>query len=233
MATTSKPRLVKPVKTSVEVEVSPRSIDFEGEDGTIVLGTSGIVVRGKPEFGVADRALDFARYMEERAPFWKADLLEYMHGRADWLPFLEAVIDSGSFTKATIDQYRYISRSVPKANRVEGLSLAFHGEVAALPADEQKPILEDAKSNHWSLSELRSKVRKRRKVKKLLRGQASDLAKAQDAVTEAAHEAAHLCREIPMHDCANSERLLAKARAQLEKVESAIEKYRRAQGKTK
>lgn len=232
----SKPKLVKPAKESTETSLAvDRSgghvIKFEDEDGGLFLTPDGLKTRGKPAFGSYENAMAVAVYMEEKSPFWKADLLEYAHTRADWAGFLEQVIDAGTFTKRSIDQMRYVSRAVPLSRRVEGVSFTHHAEVASLEPDDQEKYLKRAKSEHLSASELRRVVRKERKVRKVLKGQASELAQAHDRVVEHAHEAAHLCREIPTHDCANAERLLKKARTELDRVEDAITKYRKVQGK--
>lgn len=225
------PRLVKPSSVGVTPEVTPKAITIESESGGFHLTATGLVVKGKPEFGDWENALALAVHLEQRAPFWKADLLEYGHKRADWSGFLDAVIDAGTFTKATIDQYRYVSRAVPKGNRVEGLSFSHHEAVASLPSEDQGAYLEEAKRGHLSVSALKLKIRKEKKIKRVASGQDKALAKAQRLVAEHAHEAAHLCRQIAAHDCGEAEKMLAKARRELDKAETAIETLRKAQGK--
>lgn len=226
----SKPRLVRPSKVTVTAEVTPRDITFEGEDGAFHLTPVGVVVKGKPAFGEWENALEMAVYLEERSPFWKADLLEYGHHRPDWSSFLDAVVDASKFTESTVRQYRHVAKSVPRSHRVEGLSFSHHAEVASVPADEQREYLERAKRDHLSVSALRQVVMKGKKIRRILKGQASTLAKAHNVVVAHAHEAADVCRAIPSQDCKDAEKLLTKARRELDRVESAITAYRKAQG---
>lgn len=199
--------------------------------GGFSLAAEGLIVKGKPEFGDWEAALHAARYLEEHAGFWKADLLEYGHKRVDWASFLDAVVDAGTFTKSTVSQYRYVSRAVPVGNRVDGLSFSHHEAVASLPLADQRPQLERAKREHLSVSALKQAVRKSKGLRRILKGQASELAKAQDAVTVAAHDAAAACREIVADDCRQAEKTLGKARRALDGCEAAIGKLRKVQGR--
>lgn len=228
------PRLIKKgvaASPVVTPEPSPRALTFASDDGGFSLTSTGVVVTGKPIFGDWESALNLAVYLEERSPFWKADLLEYGHTRADWLPIIDAVVDASKFTESTVRQYRHIAKAVPMADRVDGLSFSHHAEVAALPAEDKRPMLERAKREHLSVSALRQVVRKARKVRRILKGQASELAKAQERVIECAHEAAALCREIAAHDCQKAEALIGKARRKIDQCEEAVTKFRTVQGK--
>lgn len=233
---TDKPRLMKPDAkgtTSLGVDrAGGHVIKFEDDAGGLFLTPQGLKVRGKPAFGSYENAMAVAVYMADKAPFWKADLLEYAHKRADWQGLIDAVIDAGTFTESTVTQYRHVARSIPPERRVEGVSFSHHAEVASLEPSDQVKLLERAKRDHLSVSDLRREVRKEKKVRRVLKGQASELATAHDRVVEHAYEAAGLCREIPLHDCANAERLITKARAELDKTEASVKHYRKVQGKS-
>lgn len=216
---------------TVTPEVTPKAITFESDAGSIALTATGVSVKGTPEFGVYQQSMDLAIYFDAHAGIWKADLLEYGHKREDWAAQIEALIDAEKWTLATVKQYRWISRSVKPSNRIDGVSFAHLGAVASVPSEDQKPYLERAKREHLSVSALKSVIRKERKVRRVLSGQASDLAKAHDAVVHYAHDAAEVCREIPKHDCQHAEKFLTKARALLDRCEGAIERFRKAQGK--
>lgn len=227
-----KPRLVKPSSAvSVTAEVTPRDIRFESDEGGLYLTATGLVIKGKPLFGDWENALIMADEMERRSPFWKADLLAYAYKRPDWEGLIDAVIDAGRFTEATVRQYRSLSARVPRSDRVEGLSLSHHEAVAALPSEDKRELLTKAKREHLSVSALKQVVRQSRKVKRVLKGQASELAKAHDAVVQHAHEAAEHCQAIPRHDCKDAEKLIAKAIRALERTSDALDAYRKAQGK--
>lgn len=225
------PRLVKPSTVGVTPEVTPRAITFEGASGGFKLTKTGVIVTGDPEFGDWENTMDFADYAEQKSPFWKAGLLNYAYSRAEWLPFLDAIVDRWALTPKTLDQYRSVDRRVPKANRVDGLTFSHHEAVASLPSDDEGAYLEEAKRGHLSVSALKQKIRHEKPIKRVLRGQDGALAKAQRAVAEHAHEAAHLCRQIAAHDCQDAEKMLVKARRELDKAEDALGKLRKAQGK--
>lgn len=232
----STPRLVRPHgKESQSLAVDrdgDLALRFEDEDGALLLTPSGLRVRKKPSYGSFENAMAAAVYMAEKAPFWKADLLEYAHKRPDWAGLIDQVIDAGTFTKKTIDQYRYVARAVPVESRVEGLSFSHHEAVASVPdADDKKKLLEQAKREHLSVSDLKKVVRKQKKVKRVMSGQASSLSNLQHKIVEHAHEAAAFCREIPHQDCAQAEKMIEKARRELDRCEDAVAKFRTAQGK--
>lgn len=198
--------------------------------GGFHLTSDGLQVHGRPEFGDYEAAMRCAVYLEDKAPFWKADLLEYGHTRTDWSGLLDAVVDAGTFTKSTVSQYRYVARAVPPADRVEGLSFSHHEAVASLPSPDRRHYLEQAKREHLSVSSLKEIIRKEKRVRRVLKGQASAMAKAHDAVVDAAHAAALACQEIPRHDCAKAEKKLAEARRHLDRCETALRAYRKAGG---
>jgi hypothetical protein len=227
----SKPRLVKPATVSVEAEITPRALKFEGEAGGFFLDAKGMTVHGEPEIASWEQALDAARYLNRHAGVWEADLLEYGFSRPDWSGVVEAIVDATKWTAATVKQYRWFARSVPRSNRVDGLGIAYLGAVASVPREDQKEYLDRAKREHLSVLELKAIVRKEKPVKRILKGQASALAKAHDKVAELAHEAASLCREISQHDCQDAEKKLTKARRVLDDCEAAVKAFRKAQGK--
>lgn len=233
----SKPRLVKPADSlPVEAVSSPiegLAIRFPQDSQTdaIHLVPSGVVVLGSPSFGDYEDAMRTAVYLTDKAPFWKADLIAYAYTRKDWAGLIDAVIDAGTFTRATVAQYKYVANAVPPKDRVEGLSFSHHEAVASLATPDKRRYLERAKREHLSVSALKQVVRKDKKVRKVLKGQASELAKAHDAVAESAFNAAHACKEIAMHDCQDGEKKIKLARRYLDACEAALVKLRKAQGK--
>lgn len=200
--------------------------------GGIHLTPDGVQFRGKPSFDDFESALSCAKYMGEKAPFWEADLLNYAHGRADWAGLLDAVIDSGKFTKRTIDQYRYVAKNVPADVRVEGLSFSHHEAVAALPSGDQKIFLAGAKRDHLSVAELKQAVRKV-KHRKILKGQAGELAALEDKLRDLAWDAVDACKGIARDGGKNGLKQIALARRILDDTEKALRALLKAQGKAK
>lgn len=230
-----KPVLVKPGGSLKEAAVlaGEPAIRFGGPKDAIHLTPKGVEILGTPEFGDYENAMQTAVYLADKAPFWKADLLAYAYRRKDWAGLIDAVIDAGTFTKSTVDQYRSVANRVPPAERVEGVSFSHHEAVASLPSSDRKRLLERSKREHLSVSSLRQLARKERKVKRILKGQASELAKAHDAVSESAWNAREACASIPLHDCQHAEKKIKLARRFLDECEAALAKYRKAQGKSK
>lgn len=232
------PRLVKPSKggspdTSLAMNKEGQGVlKFEDDAGGLHLTPDGLKVVGKPAFSTFENTMHFAVYMAEKSPWWQVDLIGYAKSRADWSEFIDQIIDAGTFTKGTIDQYAHLYKALPPKRRVDGVSFSHHQAVSSVEdATEQRTYLERAKREHLSVSELRQVVRKHRKVRKVLKGQASELAAAQNAITESAYVAAILCHEIPKADCKHAERVLVKVRQELEHTEALIGKLRKAQGK--
>lgn len=221
------PKLVRRDGTPVAVPAI-RPIKFGG----LHLGADGLTVHGKPDFDDFRDAVKFADYAEKQAPFWKADLIEYGHSRADWAEQLSQVIDAEGLglTKESADTYRAVSRAYPHEERVEGLHFGHHQAAMTLPPADRRAVLEKAKRDALSVTETRQLVRKRRKVRRVLTGQASELATAFDRVVEFAHTAADLCREIPKDDGKKTLKLIAQAHRALDDCETAFEKYRKLQG---
>ena len=219
MATTSKADAAVAVR-------QPRAIIY----GAFRLTADGLQVSGKGEFGDWEAALHAVDYLEEKSPFWKADLFAYAQTRTDWEGVIDAVIDAGQFTKRSVDQYRYVSKAVPAADRMEGLSFSHHEAVAALPSVDKKHFLHKAKREHLSVSELKGEIRKVRH-RKILKGQASELAKLEAEASDHAWEASAACRAIMRDDGKQALQQIKIARRALDHCEEAIGKLRKAQGK--
>lgn len=199
--------------------------------GAIHLTVEGVTIQGKPAFADFESALACASYLEERSPFWKADLFAYAATRADWDDLIDGIIDAGRYTKRSVDEYRYVAKNVPSANRVEGVSFSHHHAVASLPSGDQRQWLETAKSEHLSTAELRRKIRKSKRVT-VLRGQAKQLADLQAAIQDAAESAAEACYTIPRQDATHGEQYLSEARNHLDTCEEALMALRKLAGTT-
>lgn len=213
------------MKTDAVAVRAPKALIF----GAFHLTADGVTVKGKPEFGDWDSALAATDYLEIKSPFWKAELFAYAYTRADWKDLIDAVIDAGTYTLRTVDQYRYVAKNVPPEDRVEGLSFSHHEAVASLPSGDKRIFLKKAKTEHLSVAELKAAVRKVRHTK-ILRGQASELAKAQDRVALYAENAIEACKAITRDDCKKAEKSIAAARRALDDCANAVVVFRKAIG---
>ncbi len=204
----------------------PKALVFGG----LSLTGDGLVVEGKPKFTDWRDAINATVYLEEKTPRWSAALLAYGRKREDWAQWIDQVIDSGTFTKRTVDQYVYVHNNTLPEDWVDGVSFSHHAAVVALPSADKRILLRKAKTDHLSVSELLSEVRKVRHVK-ILKGQASELAKAQDRVARYAEHAIEACRGITRDDCKKAERMITHARRALDSCEAALVVFRKAVGK--
>ncbi len=214
--------------SAVLVKVTPGmpSITFGGFD----LNSDGVRVHGRPTFGDFGRAMAFAHYAEQKSPFWKAALLNYADTRTDWAERVDAIADRWGLTPGTLEQYKSVDRRVPVEDRVDGLSFSHHEAVASLPSADKRHYLQKAKRDHLSVSALKLVIKRERKVRRVLSGQAGDLAKAQDKVTLLAHDAAEACRAISADDCKQAEKAIKAAHRALDICEDAVTALRKAQG---
>lgn len=216
---------------AVTADPMPRAIRFGDLADSFALTATGVVVTGEPTYGDLEAALEFADEMEKRSPFWKGDLLNYAYSRVDWQGSIDAIVDRWALTPETLDNYRSVAKRVPAERRVRELSYGHHEAIASKPEAEQAEYLARAQKEHLTVSKLKQVVSKEKRVRKILSGQASALAKAQNAVIEHAHEAAAHCRAIAHHDCHEGEKMIAKARRELDRAEEALLRFRKAQGK--
>ncbi len=197
--------------------------------GAFVLVEGGLELRGTPDIDDFRRALTFSTHAENNASMWKADLLEYARTKTEWASVIDHVIDSGQFTEQSVRQYQYVARSVKPAQRVAGLSLGHHAEVASQEPDEQTAWLTKAKNEDWSVSELRRQIHGS-KSRRIASGQAPGLADAQQRIKDSAWLAQQACREISHSDCKHADAKIAEARKYLDQCERQVMRLRKLTG---
>jgi len=198
--------------------------------GALALSEGRLDISGKPDFDDFARALACADYLEDNAPLWKADLFAYAETRLDWKDRIDALIDAGTYTEATVKQYRYVSTNVAPDRRLPGLSFSHHAEVASLPASEQVEWLTTAKTEHLSASELRRKIRRAKRVT-ILSGQASAYQEIYSKIADAAYAASDACKAIVQQDAAHAEEQIRVAREQLMTCAEHVQTLRGMNGK--
>ncbi len=193
--------------------------------GGFQLTATGLAVRGRPAFEHFESAFEFALYAEERAGLWLADLLVYARSRPEWKELIGHLITAERLTAATVSKYLSVGKKVPPERRVEGLGIGHVLEVTALRPSDQTEMLQAAKDGHWSTSKLRREVRRSRQTR-ILSGQASEVAAAQQKVREAAWEAREACTAITADDCQHAEVEIANARRHLDAAAEAVKAFR-------
>lgn len=213
-------------KTEAVAVMQPKALTF----GAFHLTIDGLRVHGKAELSDFVKALNTAVVLEQSAPFWKADLFAYAEKRKDWEGLLDSIIDSEKFALSSVYEYRRVAKAIPPENRVDGVSFGHHQAVAALPVIDQQHLLKKAKSHHLSVSQLKHEARKLR-TRKILKGQAAELAKLETEARDHAWEAAAACRAIMRDDGKQAIQQIKIARRALDACEEAIGKLRKAQGR--
>ncbi len=132
---------------------------------------TGLVVHGTPALSEHQGVGDFIERAEKASAWWAADWIAYGESRPDWKEVIEHLIDIGSYTEASVKQYRYIAQNVPPSRRLEGVSFSVHSEVAGLDAKDQRKWLEKAKDHGWTARETRNEIRAAARTK-VIAGQA-------------------------------------------------------------
>lgn len=209
----------------VKASSDDRAIRFGG----FALGNTGLAVHGRPAFEHFASAFEYSLYTEQRAGLWLADLLTYAKSRQEWRDLVAQLVSADLLTANSVSKYLSVGRKVPPERRVEGLGIGHVIEVAALRAGDQTEMLQAAKDNHWSTAKLRREVR-RTKQTRILKGQSSELAAAQQAIVDTAWEAKEACKAITADDCKNAEAAVESARGHLIACETAIRAFRQLTG---
>lgn len=83
-----------------------------------------------------------------------------------WGEKYTGLVDANLYEPATLRQWAWVCRNVHLSMRIDKLSFQHHLEVAGLPDDVQKEILEKASSEEWSSRSIKDEV-KNRGMKKL------------------------------------------------------------------
>lgn len=127
--------------------------------GCFTLAGTGLMVQGHPTFDEFAGVGDFVQRAHKAAGWWLADWIAYGEARAEWKDRFDALMGVDQLTEQTVRQYRYIAKSIPPSNRIDGVGFGHHAVVASLPVTEQAHWLETAKIEGWSQRELRRELR--------------------------------------------------------------------------
>lgn len=142
--------------------------------GCYTLTETGLDVNGRPSYTDHLGVADFVNRCVKASGWWLADLLTYADTREDWKADVEQALDGLDVNEGTRKQYKYIAKKIPKARRVVGLTFSHHAAVARidLTDDQRDELLEDAKTEGWTLGELRVHAREKKRAK-IIEGQAA------------------------------------------------------------
>lgn len=127
---------------------------------------------GRPTIKQWQAALEFASAAHEGSPYWVGDLVAYAEGREDWRQKLDQAISVTRLARHTLHNLGYVSRRVDEDARQLSPSLGHSAEVAPMPPARQRKWLEKARTEGWTVRELRSEIRASQR-RKIIEGQAT------------------------------------------------------------
>jgi N6-adenosine-specific RNA methylase IME4 len=136
------------------------------ELGGFRLRARSAVPVGRPKFDGWLNAMQFAGAAAESAPYWWGDLMRYAESRADWAERLSQALEVSGLAKQTLLNYTSICNRVEEPERRLAPSVGHAAEVAPLPRAEQTKWLESARTEGWTVRDLRLELRaaKRRRI---------------------------------------------------------------------
>lgn len=125
-----------------------------------------------PKIAGWQAALQFAAASEESAPYWVGDLLAYADTRADWLDLMDQAKAVTKLAQHTLENYTSMARKVKGRARELSPSAAHSKVVQKLPPAEQEKLLELARVEGLTVSELNKAMRSEERTK-IIEGQAA------------------------------------------------------------
>lgn len=136
--------------------------------------TGAVPVEDRPTIAGWQAALEFASAAELSSPYWVGDLLIYADSRSDWRAKMDQAKAVTGLAFGTLENRATISRKVKGRARELAPSITHAAIVKSLPAEEQEELLEQAKAEEWTVSEL-AKAKKDRDRRPVLEGQAAEM----------------------------------------------------------
>lgn len=136
---------------------------FEG----FILRARCVEVVGRPTLEQWARPMSFSVATEDGSPYWIADLLSYAATREDWKDRIEQVCEMTGLSRKRVMNISSALSKVEIHERDLAPSPSHAEEVARLPRQEQTELLEKARDEGWSRSELRRNIHATRRTKVL------------------------------------------------------------------
>lgn len=126
---------------------------------------------GRPSLADWTKTCAFAAAVEEAAPYWLADLLDYAETRTDWNERLDQAIAATNLARKTILNHSSVGRKVQGRARQLSPSFTHSRVVAKLEPKEQEKWLEEARSRELTSSEMAREIRRAAR-RRVIEGQA-------------------------------------------------------------
>ena len=125
--------------------------------------STGVRVVGKPELNVWKGPLQFAYWCQRAGPWWIGDMI---NAGEDQFGESFAQLGEGGISTEMLSRYAAVARRVPIQNRRPGLSWSAHAQVAKLPVDRQRAVLQQAEREGWDTVQIRDRVKELLKTAK-------------------------------------------------------------------
>lgn len=136
-------------------DLDKRPIRLEG----FALRADSAVVVGKPTVEQVEHALKFSSMMQAASGYWIGDILSYVETRSDLKDRLDEIMEVTGLARQTLYNKLYVARHVDEETRKASPSEGHSAQVAALPRPSQKKLLSRAKTEGWTVRELRQHVK--------------------------------------------------------------------------
>jgi len=134
---------------------------------------TGVEVDGRPTFKETEGAWDFVTRAHRSAGHWMLGMIEYIDSRKDWGDKRDDLISyETGLSEKSVGVYRSIAKSVPPANRLDGIGIGQLAVVAKLGEPEQREWLEKSRDENWGRDQLKSEIQNSKR-EKLISGKAS------------------------------------------------------------
>ena len=129
------------------------------------------IPEGKPSITQWSAALRFAGASYESSPYWIGHLMAYAETRAEWAEKLDQAMSVTGLSRKTLLNLASTVRNLDENALEIAPSLSHAAEVMSLEGPEQVEFMDKARTEGWTIPELRAEIRasKRRRV---LAGQA-------------------------------------------------------------
>lgn len=127
--------------------------------GGVTLKARCVEITGKPTAQQWQAALQFAEECATASPYWVGDLLAYADTREDWRETLDQVQAHTGLSRKTLINLSSVSRRVALPERELAPSIGHSEAVAKLEPAEQREFLTKARTEGWSVSDIRDEIR--------------------------------------------------------------------------
>jgi hypothetical protein len=131
-------------------------------------------VVGKPTIRQWQGAMSFASAAHESSAYWVGSLVAYAEDRAEWKDKLDQAMTVTGLSRGRLTNLGWMVRKVEEPERQIAQSPEHASVVAPLSRVDQTKWLERSRTEDWSASELRGRV-KAGKSTKVLSGQAETI----------------------------------------------------------